>query len=59
MPLSYDIGTGIGEVTDPAVGLPLQGMADARQVATGVESALYARAFVVAEASSSDLRKAA
>jgi neutral ceramidase len=52
VPVSYDIGTGIGEVTDPAVGLPLQGMADKRQVAAGVESPLYARAFVVAESSS-------
>jgi neutral ceramidase len=32
------------------VGLPLMGMADPSQVATGVESRLYARAFVVAEA---------
>jgi neutral ceramidase len=45
----YNLGTGIGEVTDPAVGLPLQGMADENQVATGVESPLYARAFVVSE----------
>jgi neutral ceramidase len=49
LPLSYNIGTGIGEVTDPAIGLPLQGMADQSQVTTGVESALYARAFVIAE----------
>jgi neutral ceramidase len=49
MPVSYEIGTGIGEVTDPAVGLPLQGMVDEDQIATGVESPLYARAFVVAE----------
>src|SRR5829696_1250953 len=52
MQVSYEIGTGIGEVTDPAVGLPLQGMADEDQIATGVESPLYARAFVVAEAPS-------
>ena len=49
MPVSYNIGTGIGEVTDPAIGLPLQGMADNTQIATGVESPLYARAFVVAQ----------
>ncbi len=49
MPLSYNVGTGIGEVTDPAVGLPMQGMADKNQVTTGVESPLYARAFVVAD----------
>jgi neutral ceramidase len=47
--LSYSVGTGIGEVTDPAVGLPLMGMADPHQIATGVESRLYARAFVVVD----------
>ncbi|MDQ6607805.1 MAG: neutral/alkaline non-lysosomal ceramidase N-terminal domain-containing protein, partial [Actinomycetota bacterium] len=52
MTLPYNIGTGIGEVTDPAVGLPLQGMADKSQIATGVESPLYARAFVVADPAS-------
>jgi neutral ceramidase len=46
----YEIGTGIGEVTDPAIGLPMQGMADRNQVTTGVESPLYARAFVIADA---------
>ena len=45
----YNIGTGIGEVTDPAVGLPMQGMADKNQITTGVESPLYARAFVIAD----------
>src|SRR5918911_2211965 len=54
MPAPYNIGTGIGEVTDPAVGLPLQGMADRNQIATGVESPLYARAFVVAQALSAE-----
>jgi neutral ceramidase len=49
MQVSYAIGTGIGEITDPAIGLPLQGMVDEDQIATGVESPLYARAFVVAE----------
>jgi neutral ceramidase len=49
MEVSYAIGTGIGEVTDPAIGLPLQGMVDEDQIATGVESPLFARAFVVAE----------
>ena len=48
----YNIGTGIGEVTDPAVGLPIQGMADKTQITTGVESPLYARAFVIADAQS-------
>ncbi len=50
--MSYRIGTGIAEVTDPAVGLPLMGMADPRQVAAGVESPLYARAFVVTDGTS-------
>lgn len=49
MALPYNIGTGIGEVTDPAVGLPMQGMADENQITTGVESPLYARAFVIAD----------
>jgi neutral ceramidase len=49
MQVAYEIGTGIGEVTDPAAGLPLQGMVDEDQIATGVESPLFARAFVVAE----------
>ncbi|HUO69788.1 MAG TPA: neutral/alkaline non-lysosomal ceramidase N-terminal domain-containing protein [Solirubrobacteraceae bacterium] len=50
---AFNIGTGIGEVTDPAAGLPLQGMADRNQIATGVESPLYARAFVVSDPASS------
>lgn len=54
MSVSYGVGAGIGEVTDPAVGLPLQGMADESQVSTGVESPLYARAFVVAEPHSAE-----
>jgi neutral ceramidase len=49
---AYNIGTGIGDITDPAVGLPMQGMADQSQITTGVESPLYARAFVIAESSS-------
>ena len=49
MALSYNIGTGIGEVTDPAIGLPMQGMADENQITTGVESPLYARAFIIAD----------
>lgn len=49
----YNIGTGIGEVTDPALDLPMQGMADQNQITTGVESSLYARAFIVAEPGSS------
>ena len=52
MATSYEIGTGIAEVTDPAVGLPMQGMADRNQVTAGVESRLYARAFVIADSAS-------
>jgi neutral ceramidase len=52
--LPYNIGTGIGEVTDPAVGLPMQGMADENQITTGVESPLYARAFVIADPGSAN-----
>ena len=47
--MPYIIGTGIAEVTDPAVGLPMQGMADQTQITTGVDSSLYARAFVIAD----------
>ena len=54
MSLLYAVGTGVGEVTDPAVGLPLMGMADPHQIATGVESRLYARAFVVADLASGE-----
>ncbi len=39
----------MAEVTDPAIGLPLQGMADERQISAGVERPLYARAFVIAD----------
>jgi neutral ceramidase len=52
MAVAYDIGTGIADVTDTAAGLPMQGMADRNQVSTGVESPLYARAFVIAESPS-------
>ncbi len=54
MSLLYAVGTGVGEVTDPAVGLPLMGMADPHQITTGVESRLYARAFVVADHASGE-----
>jgi neutral ceramidase len=45
----YLIGTGIGDVTDPAIGLVMQGMADPGQQTTDVESELHARAFIVEE----------
>jgi len=47
LPIEYNIGTGIAKVTDPAIGLGMQGMADDKQKTTGVESDLYARAFII------------
>jgi neutral ceramidase len=43
----YNIGTGIHEVTDPAIGLQMQGFADPTQKTGGVESPLFSRAFIV------------
>lgn len=31
LPIEYNIGTGIAKVTDPAIGLGMQGMADDKQ----------------------------
>lgn len=45
--VEYNIGTGIAKVTDPAIGLGMQGMADDKQKTTGVESDLYARTFII------------
>jgi len=45
----YDIGTGIADVTDPAIGLYMAGMSDPRQITMDVESKLYARAFIVVD----------
>jgi len=42
----YLVGTGISDITDPAIGLGMQGMADPGQKTTGVESRLFSRAFV-------------
>jgi neutral ceramidase len=47
MASNYRVGTGIYEVTDPAIGLQMQGFADDRQKTTGVESPLFSRAFIV------------
>jgi len=47
LPVEYNIGTGIAKVTDPAIGLGMQGMSDDNQKTTGVESDLYARTFIV------------
>ncbi len=44
---NYHIGTGIFNVSDPAIGTNLQGFAVDRQKTTGVESNLYSRAFAV------------
>lgn len=45
----YLIGVGKGDITDPAIGLGMQGMADKHQRTTGVESRLYAKAFIVVD----------
>ena len=45
----YSIGIGIADVTDPAIGQNMQGMADPSQKITGVESRLYSRAFIIAD----------
>lgn len=47
MTSNYRVGTGIYEITDPAIGLQMQGFADNRQKTTGVESSLFSRAFIV------------
>ena len=44
---NYKIGTGIADITDPAINQGMQGMSDPSQLVTDVESHLYARAFVV------------
>lgn len=45
----YLVGVGKSDITDPAIGLGMQGMADKKQRTTGVESRLYAKAFIVAD----------
>lgn len=49
----YHIGTGIANITNPAIGLVMQGMADPDQKTTGVESRIYARTFIIRDPSSS------
>jgi neutral ceramidase len=44
---NYYIGTGISEVTDPTIGLQMQGFADDTQRTGGVELPLFSRAFMV------------
>ncbi len=51
-PVEYNIGTGIAKVTDPAIGLAMQGMSDDKQKTTGVETDLFARAFIIQHISS-------
>lgn len=45
----YLVGVGKDDITDPAIGLGMQGMADKHQRTTGVESRLYAKAFIVVD----------
>lgn len=45
----YLVGVGKSDITDPAIGLGMQGMADKHQRTTGVESRLYAKAFIVVD----------
>lgn len=45
----YLVGVGKSDITDPAIGLGMQGMADKHQRTTGVESRLYAKAFIAVD----------
>ncbi|ABW28489.1 neutral ceramidase, putative [Acaryochloris marina MBIC11017] len=45
----YLVGVGKSDITDPAIGLGMQGMADKHQRTTGVESQLYAKVFIVVD----------
>ena len=49
----YNIGTGIADITNQAMDLVMQGMADPDQKTTGVESRIHARAFIIQDTSSS------
>ena len=53
----YNIGTRISDVTAPAIGHNMQGMADPSQKITGVESRLYARTFVITDDTDPDWNK--
>ncbi|MGK7947218.1 MAG: neutral/alkaline non-lysosomal ceramidase N-terminal domain-containing protein [Xenococcaceae cyanobacterium] len=46
---TYNIGIGISDITDPAIGKGMQGMADPSQIISGVESRLYSRAFIIVD----------
>ena len=43
----YDIGVGKHDITDPAIGLNMQGMVDPQQKSYRVEQKLYSRAFII------------
>ena len=43
----YNLGVGVSDVTDGAIGLVMQGMADPGQKTTGIGRRLYARTFVI------------
>ncbi len=49
---NFMIGTGIADVTYPTFGMGMQGMADDYQKTTEVETPLYARSFIIADANS-------
>ncbi|MEJ2103660.1 MAG: neutral/alkaline ceramidase [Ignavibacteriaceae bacterium] len=52
MPNDYLIGTGIYDVTGPAAELGMMGMASIDQKTEGIQSRLFARAFIVGDQSS-------
>jgi neutral ceramidase len=52
MPDNYLIGTGIYDVTGPAAELGMMGMASIEQKSEGIQSRLFARAFIVCDQAS-------
>lgn len=52
MPNDYLIGTGIYDVTGPAAELGMMGMASVEQKTEGIQSRLFARAFIVCDQTS-------
>ena len=52
MPNDYLIGTGIYDVTGPAAELGMMGMASIEQKTEGIQSRLFARAFIVCDSTS-------
>jgi len=46
---NYLVGRGVGDITGPAVDLPLWGFARADQIANGIHTRLRARAFIIGE----------